>query len=155
MGSSPSLEIRPAGPGDEETVVAIDARVTSDPVSQQYHVDAVCAGHCLLANLGGEPIGYAVWNRSFFGQPFMWLLFVRPDRRRLGVGRALIEHVSRLCRTEKLFTSTNESNEPMHRLLPTLGFVRSGSIDNLDDGDPEIIYVRLQHASTPEGDHVD
>jgi GNAT superfamily N-acetyltransferase len=155
MGASPSIEIRPAGPSDEETLIEIDARVKSDSVSGQYHLDAVRAGHCLLAYLGDEPAGYAVWNRSFFRQPFIWLLFVRPERRRLGVGRALIQYVSRLCRAEKLFTSTNESNERMHRLLPDLGFVRSGFIDNLDEGDPEIIYVRLPRSLAPEGEQVD
>jgi GNAT superfamily N-acetyltransferase len=155
MGEPASIDIRPAGPGDEETVVEIDSRVTHSPEKRRYHVEAVHAGHCLLAYFGHEPVGYAVWNRTFFGLPFIWLLFVRPDQRRLGIGSALIQHISHLCLSEKLFTSTNESNQRMHRLLPRLGFIRSGFIDNLDEGDPEIVYVRLPRSSSPEGDHVD
>jgi hypothetical protein len=31
----------------------------------------------------------------------------------------------------------------MRRLLERAGFAQSGSIDNLDDGDPELVFVRL------------
>ena len=44
---------------------------------------------------------------------------------------------------EKLWTSTNQSNAPMCALLSRLGFILSGQIDNLDDGDPELVFVRL------------
>jgi hypothetical protein len=53
-----------------------------------------------------------------------------------------MRHLERICPSEKLFTSTNESNMPMQRLCEKLGFVRSGWIDNLDDGDPEIIFFK-------------
>jgi len=46
------------------------------------------------------------------------------------------------CRTPKLFTSTNQSNVPMQGLLATLEFARSGLIENLDDGDPELVYFK-------------
>jgi hypothetical protein len=44
---------------------------------------------------------------------------------------------------EKLWTSTNQSNQAMRLLLPRLGFIESGRIDNLDEGDPELVFVRL------------
>lgn len=36
--------------------------------------------------------------------------------------------------------STNRSNEPMRRLLERQGFVASGVVENLDQGDPERVY---------------
>ncbi|WP_177330351.1 hypothetical protein [Pseudomonas sp. CCOS 191] len=36
--------------------------------------------------------------------------------------------------------STNRSNEPMRRLLKRQGFVASGVVENLDQGDPERVY---------------
>ena len=42
----------------------------------------------------------------------------------------------------KLFTSTNQSNAAMHAFCAAAGFVRSGVIENLDDGDPEIVYFK-------------
>ncbi len=46
------------------------------------------------------------------------------------------------CRTEKLFTSTNASNGAAQRLFASAGFVRSGQIEHLDEGDPELVYVK-------------
>ena len=42
-----------------------------------------------------------------------------------------------------MFTSTNQSNLPMQRLCDRLGYVKSGYVENLDEGDPELIYVKL------------
>ncbi len=44
---------------------------------------------------------------------------------------------------KRVWTSTNESNAPMRALLGSAGFVESGRVDNLDPGDPELIFVRL------------
>ena len=46
----------------------------------------------------------------------------------------MIEHLIGLIPPgEKLWTSTNESNTSMRALLPSLGFIPSGRIDNLDE----------------------
>jgi GNAT superfamily N-acetyltransferase len=56
----------------------------------------------LLAELDGTVVGLAVWFRTFstfLGRPGIWLedLFVEPDQRGLGVGRALLEHLFALA----------------------------------------------------------
>lgn len=77
------------------------------------------------------------------------MLYVDPRFRRQGIGSALIRHLINECRTPKLFTSTNQSNFPMQRLLATLEFDRSGFIENLDEGDPEWVYFkRLRNNAT-------
>ena len=81
-------------------------------------------------------------DHSFFEQPFVSLLIVAESQRRRGVGAMLMRHIESICPEGKLFTSTNESNAPMRALCEQLGFVRSGYIDNLDDGDPEIVYFK-------------
>ncbi|WZB72100.1 hypothetical protein WJ968_11125 [Achromobacter xylosoxidans] len=47
------------------------------------------------------------------------------------------------CDTAKLFTSTNQSNVAARRLMAKAGFVPSGMIENLDEGDPELVYVKF------------
>jgi hypothetical protein len=42
--------------------------------------------------------------------------------------------------TADVFTSTNESNLPMQALLNSEGWVLSGKLVGLDDGDPELVY---------------
>ena len=56
-----------------------------------------------------------------------------------------MRHIESLLVEEKLFTSTNASNTPMQALCERLGFVRSGYVANLDEGDPEIIYFKRAH----------
>lgn len=96
----------------------------------------------MVARTGDELLGFAVWDLSFYGNGFVALLIVRPDCRRSGVASALMRSLEELCPTEKLFTSTNESNTAMRRLCARLGFVESGRIENLDEGDPEVVYFK-------------
>ena len=104
----------------------------------------IAARECHVAWQDGAAVGYLVLTRTFFHSPFIELVVVSPDARRTGIGRALLEHCIGLIPTgEKLWTSTNDSNTPMRALLPKAGFVESGRVDNLDPGDPELIFVRL------------
>ncbi len=52
-----------------------------------------------------------------------------------------MEALAARCDTPKLFTSTNQSNQPMQQLLDALGYLPSGVIHNLDPGDPELVYM--------------
>ncbi len=47
------------------------------------------------------------------------------------------------CTTAKLFTSTNLSNLPMQSLLIQRGYRLAGIIHDLDEGDPELVYVKM------------
>ena len=58
------------------------------------------------------------------------------------IGSALVRHVEGLCRSDRLFTSTNESNLAMRALLEKLRYTRSGVVDDLDPGDPELIFSK-------------
>jgi ribosomal protein S18 acetylase RimI-like enzyme len=96
-----------------------------------------------VATAGEITIGYVVLDYSFYENGFISMLCVHPDYRRQGVGERLMQQVEGVCRTEKLFTSTNLSNTAMQRLLARLGYVLSGVIHNLDEDDPELVYFKL------------
>jgi GNAT superfamily N-acetyltransferase len=60
------------------------------------------AAEAVIARWQGEPAGLALWFQTFStwtGLPGLWLedLFVRPDYRRLGIGRALLVYLARLA----------------------------------------------------------
>lgn len=95
-----------------------------------------------VALVDGTPKGYVLLNYRFYGHPFIELLYIAPDSRRIGLGSALVEHVQKHMIGCKLFTSTNQSNEPMRELLHRLGFEESGIIHNLDPGDPELVFLK-------------
>jgi ribosomal protein S18 acetylase RimI-like enzyme len=105
---------------------------------------SVKSGQCQIALVDNNIVGLAVLgNSSLFQQEFMELLIVHPEYRRQGVATALIKHLESLCKTSKFFTSTNQSNIPAQKTYEANGFIRSGYVENLDEGDPEIIYFKL------------
>lgn len=134
--------IRPAVVSDLEGVVAADAHAQAHPERVASLERHIATDQCWVAEAGGRVLGYVVLEYNFFGNGIVSLLVVRSDSRRLGIGRALLEHAVSSCSTAKLFSSTNESNVAMRSLLRECGFKASGVIHNLDDGDPELIFFR-------------
>ena len=122
---------------DIERIVQIDDLRRSEQIS-----NAVRNGDCFVAEVSAQVVGFAIMDYTFFGCGFIKLLVIAKECRRQGVGSLMIESLSIQCKTEKLFTSTNESNAPMRKLLSKTGFVPCGQIDALDEGDIELFYVR-------------
>ncbi len=131
-----------SGPADVDAICALDPIAEHDGGRRNTVARAVEAGHCAVCVVEGRIAGYVVWEYSFFEQGFVSLLIVARERRRQGLGRALMAHVEGLCRTPKLFTSTNLSNHPMQDLLARLRYTQAGVLHHLDEGDPEMVYVK-------------
>jgi len=136
------LLIRSAHTDDLDALVRIDAIAERASARVARLRAAIDRGECFVAERAGCVVGYGVLEHSFFENGFLGLLLVRDEDRRSGIGSALEREAERRCRSEKLFTSTNASNLPMQRLLARLGFSRCGTIDELDPGDSEWVYVR-------------
>lgn len=139
-----SLEVRGAGSNDIGYLIAADHHAQIDAGRRAQIEEWVHGGHCFVAQRERRIVGYCVLNRQWFASFFIALVTVAENERRKGVGTALIEHLIALVPpSEKPWTSTNRSNSAMRPLLPRLGFIASGQIDNLDDDDPELVFVRL------------
>jgi GNAT superfamily N-acetyltransferase len=136
------LAVRRAVAADAARLRAIDPLAASDRDRHEFIGRAIAAGTCHVAAEDGALAGFAVSNRSFFHRPFIELVVVAEERRRRGVGMALVMHCVGLEAPDAVWTSTNESNGPMRRLLNAAGFIESGRVENLDAGDPELIFLR-------------
>ena len=143
---SGSLRLRAARPEDVDAIVAVDPVAAVDEERRRFIGAHVEAGQVFVAVARRSVVGYLVLEHGFFGRGFIAMLCVHPDRRRAGVGMALVRHAERACRSARIFTSTNRSNLPMQALLARLGYERSGVVDDLDPGDPELIYSRSLRA---------
>lgn len=137
-----TMEIRQAGRGDTDKLTALDEIASRDTERLIHMRRAVDAGLCLVAIEGEEAVGYAVLTNEFFGHGLIEVLYVSHNHRRRGVGAALMTAMEDRCRTQKLFASTNHSNAAMQALLVSLGYRPSGVIENLDVGDPELVYLK-------------
>jgi len=134
--------VRRATMADVTRLCRLDRLARIDAARRRFIRQNVSNRQCFVVLARRRIAGYAVLEYSFYGNGFVAMLCVDADHRRAGIGTALLRHLERQCRTPKLFTSTNRSNRPMQRLLKKLGYVRCGSIDQLDPGDPEWVYCR-------------
>jgi GNAT superfamily N-acetyltransferase len=89
---------------------------------------------------GGEAVGYAMMTQHFFDRAFIDLLIVAERARRRGIATAILRHLEAESPTAILWTSTNESNAPMRALLAAEGYIPSGMVEGLDEGDPELFF---------------
>ena len=108
-----SCAIRPARPGDEGLVLAFVRelaeyeKLLDSVVATQDSLRAALFGpnprvFCDIAEADGEPAGFALWfyNYSTFqGKPGIYLedLYVRPQFRKKGIGKALLVHLAQLA----------------------------------------------------------
>ena len=115
--------------------------------------EAVQSKEAFVAVRDGGVVGVIVWHRHFFGCAFIALVLVAESARREGIAGALLRAVDDWVGTEKLFTSTNESNAPAQALFSHLGFRRSGHVENLDSDDLEILYFKWVRG--PRGSRAD
>lgn len=112
-GESLTFTIRPARPGDAQTLVNLvhelavyerlqdQAMATADDF-RRWLFGPRPAAEAALAELDGKPVGFAIWYSTFStfrGQPGLYLedVFVCPEHRGRGIGRALLATVARLA----------------------------------------------------------
>lgn len=135
------LEIRLAEMKDIAAICSFD-HLAEREERRTFIEKSVRSGSAYVAILDSEVVGYTVLEYGFYSQGFIAMLYVHPGHRRNGFGSALARHVESVCKTDKLFASTNQSNLPMQALMIKLGYIPSGVINNLDEGDPEIVYFK-------------
>ena len=136
------ISVRSAIESDVEALCALDLIARQEEERREFIRSEVACGTCFVAVTHEGVIGYGVLNYTFFRNGNIDMLYVHSDHRRRGAGTALLKHMESLCKTPKLFTSTNSSNLPMQSLLAKLGYESSGTIYNLDEGDPELVYFK-------------
>ena len=107
------MPVRPAVPADVPVVLQLVHELAEyerepdavEATEQMLHVALFGAGavaSCHVAELDGEVVGFALWYVTFStwkGRPGLWLedLFVRPEARGSGLGKALLQTLAAVC----------------------------------------------------------
>lgn len=137
-----TLTIRPARPGEAGLVLNF-IKALAEYERLAHEVDATEAmiaeslfgsdpkAFCDIAEWEGEPAGFAIWfytYSTFRGRHGIWLedLFVAPEQRGRGIGKALIQQLARRCLDEnlpRLAWWVLNWNEPSRAFYRSLGAV--------------------------------
>ncbi|MGE7308076.1 GNAT family N-acetyltransferase [Priestia megaterium] len=129
---------------DLDKIIRIDCEVVGHKNRQDYIKNAIELGHCIIAKEKDAIVAFLVYDTNFFECAFISLIIVSPTRRRKGIASQLMDYMCKTSPTIKIFSSTNRSNISMQKVFETNGFVQSGFVENLDEGDPEIIYFKFK-----------
>jgi diamine N-acetyltransferase len=141
-----AVAVRQAIPGDEATIFGLVRRLAEyerlehEVVADEAGIGAALFGpsprvFCDLAEVGGRVAGFALWFYSFstfVGRHGIYLedLFVEPEHRGSGIGKALLANLARRCVEEglgRLEWSVLDWN------APAIAFYRGRGARLLDD----------------------
>jgi len=123
-----------------DEIMKIDVEVIGNNNRREYIRKAIEEDRCIVAKDKYHISGFLIFDTHFFECSFISLIIVKPVERRKRYATSLIEYFINISPTKKIFSSTNHSNQRMQEVFNANGFIQSGFIENLDDGDPEIIY---------------
>jgi GNAT superfamily N-acetyltransferase len=135
--------IRAYRPSDDDALAAIDARIRTEATRMPLLLRAHATGGFWVAEDGGRLAGYIARTFEFFDKDFIALVVVDETLRRRGIAAALMHKIEATATGDRVFTSTNQSNKTMRAVLARLDYEPSGQIDNLDPGDPELVFVKF------------
>lgn len=150
-----SLAVGPAGPGDAIVIAALERASFADPWPEESVRAEVGFPSSLVlvarSAAGATPEGYAIFRRGY-EEAELLRLGVRPERRRGGIGQALLAHGLALLRAEGIplcHLEVRSRNAPALALYGRLGFVRTGlRAGYYRDGDDAVL---MQLGLAPQG----
>jgi len=113
-----NLSIRAAAPADAALIVGFirelaeyekllhEVKITTEDLARDLF-GAEPRIFCEIAEWDGRPVRFALWfytYSTFQGRHGIWLedLYVQPDQRGRGIGKALLQHLARRCVEENL-----------------------------------------------------
>lgn len=121
---------------------SLDALEDIELKREEKITKAIQDKECFIILADNRAVGFIIFDYCFFDQGWIELIVIEKNYRGKGIGVQAIDLICKQCKTNRIFTSTNSSNTQMQRALTKVGFSFAGSINGLDDGDPELFYYK-------------
>ena len=140
MSVKERVVVRLAGPEDLEWCVVEDGYVTEKVIRHKIINDEI-----IVAEIDNQLIGYIRLEYLWSTTPYIGLIFVFEDYRNEGVGRRMMEFLTKflVSRGHDFLLSSSQANEPepqaWHRAM---GFGECGLISCLNEGGIGEIFFR-------------
>ncbi len=139
------ITLKKATTKDKATVIEINYNLNKVQHVEQKRAKkitkAISAKQCFIILANTKAVGFVLFDYRFFDQGWIELMIIAEKYRRQGIVQTL-DLISKQAKTNKVFTSTNQSNGPMQKALSKAGFTFAGELIGLDDGDPELFYYK-------------
>lgn len=141
-----NISIRKATTKDKAFIVEIDIKLNAiehiELKREEKIAKAILNESCFIILSDHNAVGFVVFDYRFFDQGWIELVIVDEKYRGKGIAGKVFDLICNQCKTDKVFTSTNNSNTQMQKALNKAGFSFSGKLNGLDEGDPELFYYR-------------
>ncbi len=133
---------------DVSIIVAIDYALDSKEHIELRREEkikkAISKKECYIIKEDRIVVGFIIFDYSFFDHGWIDLLVIDEKYRGKGIGGEAIKLICKDSKTNKVFTSTNNSNLQMQKVLTKVGFTYAGQVEGLDEGDPELFYYKKE-----------
>jgi ribosomal protein S18 acetylase RimI-like enzyme len=136
------IKIRKALAKDARSIKDIDTIVPINPSREKMIDEWLQKDIVIVAEIDKLIVGYGVFNHEFFRQSQIGMLMISKEFRGKKIGKIILLSLEEYADTNKLFITTNLSNHPIQKLLFRTGYKPCGYIDELDPGDPELVFVK-------------
>lgn len=130
--------VRPAALIDLDWLAANDRHIARSVLEE-----SIREGRVLIAEAGGEPVGWLRWNLFWDNTPFMNLLYLLEDHRGQSLGKALVarwEADAAALGYRRVMTST-QADETAQHFYRKLGYRDAGAL-LLPDEPTELLFLK-------------
>jgi len=141
-----TVSLRKATLQDKALAINIDYSLSSTEHIELNRAEkitkAITNQECFIILAGNSAVGFAIFDYRFFDLGWIELIIIDKAYRGKGIGTEAMNLLCQQSKTSKVFTSTNSSNTQMQKALHKAGFTFAGTINGLDEDDPELFYFK-------------
>jgi GNAT superfamily N-acetyltransferase len=132
-----------AAEADRAAICELDALVQGDNHRSEFLTQTLFDNRVIIARDGLQALGFAIFHQRFFHHFFVAELQIHPDQVNEGIDAALLRHAERLCSSDRIFVSASEYDDDRQYLYRSLGYVRSGQVENVNNHSTEVVFVKF------------